>query len=175
MIEIAIVLAAIGVGLLAALWQQRRRGRLANDPGQEAALNQPAVEWLRAHDDFDRLKLEGEVPRESVYLPGWRARWLLVTNRRVLLFAASARKRRLLSEWTRRSVVFAGAPEELPGARRQPSWRRWFWPAPNLALTMSTGSTLLLHCASAVTARRASEVLRAGSGPVDTYMVTAAR
>jgi hypothetical protein len=169
-----LVLSIFGPLLLVRLWQQWRHERLAADPRQEAALNHRAIEWLGAHDDFDRVKLEAEVPRESVYLPGWRARWLLVTNRRVLLFAASARERRLLSEWPRRSVLFAGAPEELPDAPRRPLWLRLLWPGANLAVTFGTGSTIRLRCASTVTARRAGQLLMAGAGPVDTYMVTPA-
>jgi hypothetical protein len=169
-----LLLYVVGPLLLVACWQQWRHARLAAEPRYEAALNHRAMEWLAAHDDFDRVKLEAEVPRESVYLPGWRARWLLVTNRRVLLFVASARERHLVSEWTRRSVMFAGAPDELPGATRRPLWRRLLWPGANLAVTFGTGSTLHLRCASDVTASRASQVLMAGGGPVDTYMVTPA-
>lgn len=121
-------------------------------PEHEAALNQRAVEWLTAHDDFDRIRLPSEAPRETVYLPGWHSRWLLVTNRRVLLFVASARERRLASEWPRRAVVSA----ELP--TRASAWE-WFWGAPNLVLTFTTGTTLRLRCASAVTARRVAQLL----------------
>lgn len=154
-----LVLAVLGPLLPVAVWQQRRHERLAALPQYEAALNHRAIDWLRLHDDFDRIRLEAEVPRETVYLPGWRARWLLVTNRRVLLFAASARERRLLSEWPRRSVVFAGAPGQAPGTRGPSPWLRLLLPAPNLALTFTTGTTLRLRCASSVTARRVAELL----------------
>jgi hypothetical protein len=142
-----------------AFWEQWRHERLAAQPAYEPALNHRAVEWLRSHDDFDRVKLEGEVARESVYLPGWRDRWLLVTNRRVLLFAASARERRLLSEWPRRSVVFAGPPEHAPGARGHAPWLRLLVRSPNLALTFTTGTTLQFRCASSASARRVAQLL----------------
>lgn len=135
-----------------ALWQQWRQERLSVRPEYEQALNHRAIEWLRAHDDFDRIKLPSEAPRETVHLPGWHSRWLLVTNRRILLFVASARERRLASEWPRRAVVAA----EVPG--RVSAWE-WFWGAPNLVLTFTTGTTLRLRCASAVTARRVAELL----------------
>ena len=144
---------------LAALWQQRRHDRLAALPEYEPALNHRAIAWLRAHDDFDRVKLEGETPRETVYLPGWRPRWLLVTSRRVLLFIASARERHLVSEWPRRSVVFAGPPAQAPGGRRRSPWLRLLLPAPNLALTFTTGTTLELRCASTATAHRVAQLL----------------
>ena len=53
---------------------------------------------MRAPAEFERVKLDSEVPREAVYLPGRRPRWLLVTNRRVLLFAGAAGTRKLVSE-----------------------------------------------------------------------------
>jgi hypothetical protein len=147
-------------GLAGAWWQQWRHDRLASRPEYEAALNHRAVEWLRSRDDFERVKLESEAPRETVYLPGWRPRWLLVTNRRILLFAASAGERRLLSEWPRRSVVFAGPPEQAPGGRQRSLWSRLMRP-PNLVLCFTTGTTLRLHCASGATARRVAELLMA--------------
>jgi hypothetical protein len=139
-----------------AIWQQWRHDRLAARPELEPALNHLAVEWLRAHDDFDRVKLESEAARESVYLPGWRPRWLLVTNRRVLLFVASATERRLASEWPRRAVIFAGSPEQLGG--QGSLWQRLFRPA-NLVLSFTTGTTLTLRCASTATARRVAQLL----------------
>jgi hypothetical protein len=143
-----------------AFWQQRRHERLAAQPEYEPALNQRAIEWLRAHDDFDRVKLEGEVARETVYLPGWRPRWLLVTNRRVLLFIASARERRLLSEWSRRAVVFAGSPEQAASSGRHP-WLRLLVSPPNLVLAFTSGTTLRLRCASTATAGRVAGLLMA--------------
>lgn len=154
-----LVLSVFGPVMVVAFWQQRRHERLAARPEYEPALNHRAVDWLRAHDDFDRVKLAAEVPRETVFLPGWRPRWLLVTNRRVLLFAASARERRLVSEWPRRSVVFAGAPEQLAGGGRRSPWQRLLLPAPNLVLSFTTGTTLQLRCASTATARRVAELL----------------
>ncbi len=154
-----LVLSVLGTLVPVAFWEQWRHDRLVAQPAYEPALNHRAVEWLRSHDDFDQVKLEGEVPRETVYLPGWRDRWLLVTNRRVLLFAASARERHLLSEWPRRSVVFAGPPAEAPGARGHVPWLRLLLRPHNLALTFTTGTTLQFRCASKVTAQRVAQLL----------------
>ena len=156
-----LVLCLFVPALLAALWQQWRHERLSAQARYEPALNQRAISWLRDHDDFDRVKLEGEVARETVFVPGWRPRWLLVTNRRVLLFAASARERRLLSEWPRRAVVYAGPPAHAPGGTRSSPWLALLLPAPNLALTFTTGTTLALRCASGATAQRVAELLMA--------------
>jgi hypothetical protein len=155
-----LVLSVLVPALAGASWQQRRHDRLAARPEYEPALNHRAVEWLRAHDDFDRVKLDAEMARETVYLPGWRPRWLLVTNRRILLFVAAARERRLLSEWPRRAVVFAGPPEQAPGGRQRSLWSRLARP-PNLVLAFTTGTTLKLHCASGATARRVAQLLMA--------------
>jgi hypothetical protein len=142
-----------------ALWEQWRHARVSAQEDYEAALNDRAVNWLRAQEDFDRVKLEGEMPRETVYIPGWRSRWLLVTNRRVLLFAASARERRLLSEWSRRAVTMAGAGDDVPPQAKLPVWQRLFRLAPNLGVCFTTGTVLRLRCASSVTARRVAQLL----------------
>lgn len=149
--RLAGLLLALGLGAYAR--HQQLQARLGED-----VLNAPAIAWLRAPADFDRIKLEGETPREAVYVPGRRPRWLLVTNRRILLFAGPAQSRKLASEWPRRSVVFAGAPDEV-GARRS-LLQQLLQPA-NLALTFTTGTTLFLRCASEVTARRVSQLLMA--------------
>jgi hypothetical protein len=156
-----LLLCVLAPAVLAALWQQRRHDRLAANAAYEPALNHRAVGWLRDHDDFDQVKLEGEVARETVLLTGWRQRWLLVTNRRILLFVASARERQLVSEWPRRSVVFAGPPSRAPVAPRRSPWMRLLLPAPNLTLTFTTGTTLQLHCASAASAHRVAQLLMA--------------
>jgi hypothetical protein len=154
-----LLLAVVLPTYLAFLWRQRRHEKIARQPTYEPALNYQAVEWLRLHGDFDRLKLEDELPRETVLVTGWRPRWLLVTNRRVLLFAAAGKQRRLRSEWPRRSVVFAGRPEELMPAQRPAAWLRLFRRPPNLTLSFTTGTTLHLRCASAVTAARVAQLL----------------
>lgn len=155
-----------GTLIAVVLWQAGRQQRRTSDAAFEAALNAPALEWLRKHADFDRVKLEGEVPRETVYLPGWTPRWLLVTNRRILLFVASAHERRLASEWPRRAVVFAGAPEQLGGPASV--WQRLVKPA-NLVLTFTTGTTLHLRCASTVTARRVAQLLMSSPALPDEF------
>jgi len=161
--------------LLPTCWQQWRHARLIARPGYETALNHRAIAWLCGRD-FERVKLEGEIARETVYLPGWRARWLLVTNRRVLLFTAGARQRQLLSEWPRRSIVFAGAPAGLPPQLRPAPWLQALRRAPNLALAFTTGTVLQLHCASSVTAVRAAQLLMSSPAlPDETLVVPAFR
>ena len=147
---------------IVAAWQQWRHQRLMRDPRYEATLNHKATEWLALNDDWDRVREDGESPRESILLPGWRARWLLVTNRRVLLFVTSARERRLSREWPRRNLVFAGLPDELPGEKRPAWWRSLLVPRSNLVLCFADGERLVVRCASTVTARRAAQLLMQG-------------
>lgn len=152
-----LVLSVVAPLLLVALWQHWRHERLSARPEFEAALNHRAIAWLQSHDDFDRVKLQGEVARETVYVQGWRPRWLLVTNRRVLLFLASGTERRLVSEWSRRAVTHAGAPSDAPDAP-PPSLVDRLRP-PNLLLRFTSGTTLRLRCASNATAQRVAQVL----------------
>ncbi len=150
-----LLLAALLLAAAVVARAQYRRA-LSLRPECEPALNRPAIDWLDAPGGFERVRLDTELPRESVYLPGRRPRWLLVTNRRILLFAASARERRLQSEWPRRAIVFAGAPEQLPGHRS--ALQRLLKPA-NLVLSFTTGTTLYLDCASRATADRVAQLL----------------
>ncbi len=156
--QMAVLSVAVPV-LLVALWQQWRYARLSARPNYEATLNHKALAWLDRHDDWDKVRQPGEAPRETLYLPGWKPRWLLVTNQRILLFAAGARERRLQQEWPRRSVVNAGHPRDEPDGQRPWLWRRVLLPQPNLTLKFDTGERLTGRCASSVTAGRAAALL----------------
>lgn len=152
--------------LLAGLGAYARQRRLAADPVFDEAQNQPAVDWLESHGDFDRVRLEAETPREAVYLPGLRPGFLLVTNRRILLFVTVGPERRLRSEWPRRSVIVAGAPRQMSG--QLSLWQRLLRPA-NLVLTFTTGTTLSLRCASTTTARRVARLLMSSPALPDEF------
>jgi hypothetical protein len=168
-----LLLIAVPALVLPACWQHWRHRRLIARADYEPALNGRAVAWL-AGGDFDRVRLEGEIARETVYLPGWRARWLLVTNRRLLLFTGNARERRLLSEWPRRSIVFAGTPADVPPHLRPAPWLQAVTRAPNLALAFTTGTVLQLHCASGATALRVAQLLMSSPALPDETMVVPA-
>lgn len=157
-LELALLSVLVPV-LPVAMWQQWRHTRLTRKAAYEATLNHKARVWLDRHDDWDRVREPNESPRETLYLPGFKARWLLITNQRVLLFAASARERRLRNEWACHSVVVAGPPNEVPGGRASAKWRRILLCQPNLAVTFANGERLVVRCASAVTAGRAAEML----------------
>lgn len=155
-------LALLAAGIVA----YARQRRLAGDSTAEEDLNRPAIEWLAAPAEFERVKLDAEAPREAVSIPGRRPRWLLVTNRRILLFVGAPGERRLQSEWPRRAVIFAGAPEQMPGHR--PLWQQLLQPA-NLVLTFTTGTTLYLRCASAATARRVAKLMMSSPALPDDF------
>jgi hypothetical protein len=158
--------ALAAVLLVLGLLAYARHRRIAARPESEEALNEPAIAWLRAPAEFERVKLESEAPREAVYVPGRRPRWLLVTNRRILLFAGAPGQRRLQSEWPRRAVIFAGPPAQAPGHR--PLWQQLLQPA-NLALTFTTGTTVHLRCASVATARRVAQLLMSSPALPDDF------
>ena len=149
-VVVAALLLALGIATYA------RHRQLALRPEAEEAENEPANEWLRAPAEFDRVRLDSETAREALYLPGRVPRWLLVSNRRILLFVGKAGERRLASEWPRRGVVFAGAPADIPAQR--PFWQKLLRPA-NLALTFTTGTTVYLRCASEAAGRRVAQLL----------------
>ncbi len=149
--------------LLAWLALERRRYQVVSaNPAREAILNRRAVAWLRRFDDFDAFSAEGELPRESVLLLGWRPRWLLVTNQRVLLFAAGARERRLVSEWPRNRVAHAAIERPEESGRMARWWRRWFRGGVNVHVRFTDGSVLEGFAASDVAARRIVQLLAVG-------------
>ena len=148
--------------LLVAIWQLRRHERLAASARYETTLNHKALVWLDQHDDWDSVRRNGETPRETLFLPGWKPRWLLVTNQRVLLFAASARERRLQREWPRGALTFAGRLQDEPGARPPALWRRLLLASPNLVLRFDGVERLMLRGASSVTTSRIAALLMQG-------------
>lgn len=157
--------------LCVALWQQRHYLRYSRKPSYEGTLNRKAMGWLQNHDDWDRVKGEGEEVRETVLLRGqWlglRQQWLLVTNRRVLLFAANARERRLDKEWPRSAVVFAGLPEQDPLAGKVPGrLEQWLLVQPNMRIRLRSGEVVTGISPSAVTAQRAAQLLVRARLPV---------
>jgi hypothetical protein len=147
-----------------ALWQQHRLQRFSRKPAYEAMLNRQAVAWLEKHSDWDQIRNSGEAPRETLLLRGtgplgyWRKQWLLVTNQRLLLFAASAPERRLVNEWPRSAVTSAGLPEQ-PRSALLATLKRWFMPPTNLCVCLNTGDTLTGTSPSAVTAERTAKLL----------------
>ena len=150
---------------LAALWQQKRYKRFSLKPDYEGVMNRKAMSWLLDHDDWDKIRQDGEVARETLLLRGARTffaktQWVLVTSQRVLVFAVSARERRLVDEWPRSAVVFAGLPEKDPMGGKSPRWLgRWLVPQPNLRIRFNSGEVIVGISPSAVTAIRVAALL----------------
>jgi hypothetical protein len=158
-----------------ALWQQWHYQKYSRKPEYEGTLNRKAVAWLQNHTDWDAVKEAGEAVRETLVLRGkWfglRQQWLLVTNQRVLLFAANARERRLEKEWPRSAVVFAGLPEQDPVDGKVPNKLiQWLVPQPNILIRFRGGEVITGINPSAVTAMRAAQLLmqsRQAVAPMD--------
>lgn len=151
---------------LAALWQQKSYQRFSLKPDYEGVMNRKAMAWLLDHDDWDKIRQDGEVVRETLLLRGARpffakTHWVLVTSQRVLIFAANARERRLAEEWPRSAVAFAGLPMEDPVGGKAPGWLgRWLVPDPNnLRIRFNTGEVIVGISPSAVTAIRVAALL----------------
>jgi hypothetical protein len=160
---------------LVAVWQQWHYQKYARKPEYEGTLNRKAMAWLQDHTEWDAVKEPGEAVRETLVLRGkWlglRQQWLLVTNQRVLLFAANARERGLDMEWPRSAVVFAGLPEHDPAGGKAPGrLMRCLVPQPNILIRLRGGEVLTGISPSAVTAMRAAQLLmqsRQAIVPVD--------
>ncbi len=97
----------IPVAILLYLIRQIRR--MHNDPQYEGLLNRNGVRWLNEYGDWQRVRLPGEMPRESTVLTtGLQFRWLLITTQRILLFKnISLAERRLYKQWPRKAFTFA--------------------------------------------------------------------
>ena len=152
---------------LAALWQHRRYQRLSAKPHYEATLNRSAMKWLLEYDDWDKVKQDGEVPRETLSFQGpwprWKRHWLVVTNRRVLQFAVSPRERRMAKEWSRSAVLLAQSPVyPMAGAgdvNRPDLLPHWLVPQVNLILQFNTGEVITGICPSTAAAKRTAQLL----------------
>lgn len=97
----------IGAAAAALLWRKLRNG--GQDAGMDALLNQPAVLALARRDAFWTLREPGELPRETLMLGAGRGgrHWLVLTNRRLLVFVSNLADARLVRECARRDVVRA--------------------------------------------------------------------
>lgn len=141
------------------VWERYLYQKASANPAREAILNRHAVAWLNKFDDWDQVKLEGETPRESITLLGWRRRWLVVSNKRILLFAAGARERRLVSDWPRSSISeVSGMPTPLEGALQR-WWRKGFRTKVNLYIKFTNGDELRGLSASSAAATRVITLL----------------
>ena len=93
--------------LIAAIQVHRIVKRNANNPALEALVNQRAIQFLKSDATFWRLRHPDELPLETLVLINARksADWLIFTNQRLLVFAATLRDKILAHEYPRENIL----------------------------------------------------------------------
>lgn len=163
------IAAALAFGLIlplvgAALFARQLR-RASHDPEVDAFMNQAAVAALEQKDAFWKLRLPGERPRETLMLnQTWGGRhWLVLTDKRLLVFAATFTDYTLKSQHARRDIMGAAVvpPPELSRARR---WHASLAGGSVMRIEMRDGTALEGMTASPLTAQRFAALLGPGPG-----------
>jgi hypothetical protein len=153
------IAAALAFGLVlplvgAALFARQLR-RAGHDPEVDAFMNQAAVAALEQKDAFWKLRLPGERPRETLMLnQTWGGRhWLVLTDKRLLVFTATFTDYTLKSQHARRDIMGAAVvpPPELSRAQR---WHASLAGGSMMRIEMRDGGSLEGVTASPMTARR---------------------
>jgi hypothetical protein len=158
----ALIMVVLGVITALAIFRTWRTMRRASrDPRMDALLNQPAVAAISGSDVFWRMRDPGELPREALFLAGASGgrQLLVLTNQRLLVFAANLRDFSLKHEYARREVMKAAVlePGEMQWRQRLAavlSGGRW------LRLQLRDGSVLEGLVAAPQTAARMAALLR---------------
>ena len=132
------------------------------NPAAEAVFNYRAVQTLESELAFWRLRQPGELPRETVMLSGSKGgmQWLVLTNRRLLVFVASPKDRTFLAEYPRHEIASLRLLEPHEMSR----WQRWqqhvSLGGAALRFEFKDGTTLQGRTPATVTARRMAALLR---------------
>lgn len=148
------------LGALALLaWLLRRHRQAAQAPEHEALLNAAAVQLLRDTPAWGTFREPGERLRETFTLtPLGAMRWVILTDRRLLVLRVGLRHQVLAHSWHRSDVVKVS----LPKAERL-GWmtRVLRWPVPGawLRIRLRDGHVLEGSLRSAVTAKRVAMLL----------------
>ena len=103
-------------------WLVRRSHRLAQRQEYEPLFNRQAMLRLRSADAVSLGLEEGERVLEAIILRGWDFRWVLLTDRRLLMYPLTLSRPRLKSAY--RIAEIAGASTEA-GAFRKPGAAAW--------------------------------------------------
>jgi hypothetical protein len=148
------------LGALALLtWLLRRQRRAALDPDQEALLNVVAVQSLSGRQGWLALKEPGEQLRETFLIaPVGALKWVLLSDRRLLVLRLNLRDRVLESAWHRSDI----ASVSLPPLKALSWWQRAMrWPVDGnwLRIAMRDGTVIEGTLRSAVTAQRVARLL----------------
>jgi hypothetical protein len=123
---------------------------VSRKPEFESMLNAQAMAWLRTTPQWAQEARPGEHVRETWTMrQGWTTRWLILTNRRLLVFSAPPGHQEALRRWYRASILNAALLEPA-----QLSWLQRLKPGGLLRMEMGDGTTIEGHVPSSVTARR---------------------
>jgi hypothetical protein len=168
--SLLLLLVAVGV-----VFRQLRRAR--SDRVVDAYFNQGAVLALESRETFWKLRLPGEVPRETLTLmAGMRGRqWLVLTNQRLLVFTSNLTDHVLRAQHGRRDIAGAGL---VPRAERTLLQKlQGLLGAVVLRIRLRDGGTVEGSTWSPLTAMRliqllGSEAPAAGAGHVATAAIS---
>ncbi|WP_290871159.1 hypothetical protein [Aquabacterium sp.] len=148
------------LGALALLtWLLRRHRQAAQAPQHEALFNAAAVQLLQQTPAWATFREPGERLRETFTLASLGAlRWVILTDRRLLVLRVGLRQQVLESSWSRHDIVKVS----LPKAQRL-GWltRLLRWPVPGgwVRIRLRDGQVLEGALRSAVTAQRVAMLL----------------
>lgn len=160
-----VLLAAMAVSLLLVAWGglrlRRRFANAAADPQLDALLNQAAVLALRRGEAFWTLRLPGEVPRETLMLQAGMAgrQWLVLTDRRLLVFASNLTDFTLRREIALAEVAAARVLDRAAMTRPQ-RWRQAWAQGVLLEVTLRDGSAVQGWTPAMLAARRVAGLLQ---------------
>lgn len=136
------------------------------NPAAEAVFNYRAVQALESELAFWRLRQPGELPRETLMLsasPKGGTQWLVLTNRRLLVFVANPKDRTFLAEYPRQAIASLRLLEPHEMSR----WQRWQQHVnlggAALRFEFKDGTTLRGRTLTTVTARRMAALLHTGA------------
>jgi hypothetical protein len=157
-----------GLGLLTfvliLIWLPRWYRRVSRHPRHEAALNLQAMAWLKHTTHWADAARPGEHVRETwTQQQGLKKRWLVLTNRRLLVFTAPPGAKGPEARWYRAGIEQARIVRhnEMGLLDRLRTWGR---PGCWLHLRMSDGATLQGQVPSQATAKRVLSHLGLAAG-----------
>ena len=134
--------------------------RYAALPIAESIFNQQAILFLQNDARFWRSCLPGELPQETMMLAASNGlHWIVLTDRRLLIYAANLRDRTLVREYPRNEVLRLYLPEthELNRRQKLQHWLNAF--GASVRFEFRDGTSLAGFATSVQTAQRFEERL----------------
>jgi len=146
----------------------RRLRHLAQSPAYEPLFNQMAMRKLRSGGALDLALLDGEHVLETFTMQGQVLRWVVLTDERLLIFAATFTDHRLEAAYPLTQIV--GASTEAGALRpgRKARGLRWFVPGGWIEIGLRDGGVLYGVVSAPTVAERVAARLTARSGSANT-------